>query len=93
MADLGATNARLAIVNDFKDLIYKSSYKISNFKTVDDLINHYLNEFNVSRENLSGILGVAAPIIGNEINFVNIDFSFSVKEIEKSFFSWRVKII
>ena len=31
-------------------------------------------------------MGVAAPIIGNEINFVNIDFSFSAKKIEKNFF-------
>ena len=32
---------------------------------------------------LSGVLGVAAPIIGDEINFVNIDFSFSAKDIKK----------
>ena len=37
-------------------------------------------------------MGVAAPIIGNEINFVNIDFSFSVKEIEKSFFPGGLRL-
>tara|TARA_Y100000748_G_C15417706_1_gene458030 strand:+ start:286 stop:1038 length:753 start_codon:yes stop_codon:yes gene_type:complete len=37
-------------------------------------------------------LGVAAPIIGDKINFVNIDFSFSIKEIEKSFFSGGLRL-
>ena len=37
-------------------------------------------------------MGVAAPIIGNEINFVNIDFSFSAKKIEKSFFPGGLKL-
>ena len=31
-------------------------------------------------------MGVAAPTIDNEINFVNIDFSFNTKVIEKKFF-------
>ena len=31
-------------------------------------------------------MGVAAPITDNQINFVNIDFSFNAKEIEKKFF-------
>ena len=45
IADLGATNARLAIVKDYKDIIDKSSYKIKNFKTLDELLNNYINEF------------------------------------------------
>ena len=37
-------------------------------------------------------MGVAAPIIGNEINFVNIEFSFGAKEIEKSFFPGGLRL-
>jgi len=37
-------------------------------------------------------LGVAAPIIDNEINFVNIDFSFKAKEIEKIFFPGGLRL-
>ena len=42
---------------------------------------------------LSGGLGVAAPIIGDEINFVNIDFSFSAKDIKNKFFSKDLRIL
>tara|TARA_B100001769_G_scaffold27933_1_gene18379 strand:+ start:286 stop:1038 length:753 start_codon:yes stop_codon:yes gene_type:complete len=37
-------------------------------------------------------LGVAAPIIGNEINFVNINFSFDIKKIKKSFFPGGLRL-
>ena len=76
----------MAIVKDYKDIIDKSSYKIKNFKTLDDLLNKYINEFEIPREKLSGVLGVAAPVIGNEITFVNIDFSFNKHDIKKKFF-------
>ena len=93
IADLGATNARLAIVNDFKDIINKSTYKIKNFKNLDDLLNNYINEFDIPRKKLSGVLGVAAPIIGNDISFVNIDFSFSKKDIESHFFPKGLRVL
>ena len=93
IADLGATNARLAIVKDCNDIINKSSYKIKNFKTLDDLLNKYINEFDIPREKLSGVLGVAAPVIGNEITFVNIDFSFNKHDIKKKFFPKGLRVL
>ena len=93
IADLGATNARLAIVKDFNHIINKSSYKIKNFKTLDDLLNKYINEFDIPREKLSGVLGVAAPIIGNKITFVNIDFSFNKQDIKKKFFPQGLMVL
>ena len=83
----------MAIVKDCKDIIDKSSYKIKNFKTLDDLLNKYINEFEIPRKKLSGVLGVAAPIIGDEINFVNIDFSFSAKDIKNKFFPKDLRIL
>ncbi len=83
----------MAIVKDYNDIVDKSSYKIKNFNTLDDLLNKYINEFEIPRKKLSGVLGVAAPIIGNEINFVNIDFSFSAKDIENKFFPKGLRIL
>ena len=90
---MGATNARLAITEDCKSLVSKASYKMSEFKSLKYLLKHYIVENNISDFEIAGIIGVAAPVISNEVNFVNNNFSFSIKEIESSFFQEGLKVL
>ena len=90
---MGATNARLAITEDCESLVSKASYKMSEFKSLNRLLKHYIVENNISDFEIAGIMGVAAPVISNEVNFVNNNFSFSIKEIESSFFQEGLKVL
>ena len=90
---MGATNARLAITEDCESLVSKVSYKMSEFKSLNRLLKHYIVENNISDFEIAGIMGVAAPVISNEVNFVNNNFSFSIKEIESSFFYVVLKVL
>ena len=90
---MGATNARLAITEDCESLVSKASYKMSEFKSLKYLLKHYIAENNISDFEIAGIMGVAAPVISNEVNFVNNNFSFSIKEIESSFFQEGLKVL
>ena len=90
---MGATNARLAITDDCESLVSKVSYKMSEFKSLNRLLKHYIVENNISDFEIAGIMGVAAPVISNEVNFVNNNFSFNIKEIESSFFQEGLKVL
>ena len=49
---------------------------MSEFTSLKHLLNHYIDKANISDFKIAGILGVAAPVISNEVNFVNNNFSF-----------------
>ena len=66
---------------------------MNEFNSLNHLLKHYIEENNISNFEISGIIGVAAPVISNEVNFVNNNFSFSVAEIESSFFQKGLKVL
>ena len=66
---------------------------MNEFNSLNHLLKHYIVENNISDFEISGIIGVAAPVISNEVNFVNNNFSFSVTEIESSFFQKGLKVL
>ena len=66
---------------------------MSEFTSLKHLLNHYIDKANISDFKIAGILGVAAPVISNEVNFVNNNFSFGIKEIESNFFEEGLKVL
>ncbi|MEC7734903.1 MAG: glucokinase [Pseudomonadota bacterium] len=85
-ADLGATNARLIIEDDDSSLILAEKYKMSDFESIENLISFYLGKNNLTKSVKSAIIGVAAPILDNDIQFVNNNFEFKINQIKKKYF-------
>ncbi|MED5437340.1 MAG: glucokinase [Pseudomonadota bacterium] len=85
-ADLGATNARLIIEDDDSSLILAEKYKMSDFESIENLISFYLGKNNLTKSVKSAIIGVAAPILDNDIQFVNNNFEFKISQIKKKYF-------
>ena len=75
IAELGGTNARLGVTENGSSLAESKQYLLSDFTSVEDLFDEYFKEINqvVSK----GIIGVAAPVIENEIRFTNNDIKFN----------------
>jgi len=84
IADLGGTNARLGITKNGSSLVESKQYLLADFQTVEDLLDKYFEEINqgVSK----GIIGVAAPVIEDEISFTNNEIKFSQKALRKRMF-------
>ena len=92
LADLGATNARFAITEDGYSYQNPKELKISEYNSMGDLCIAYLasvNACNIRR----GFIGVAAPVIGDVITFINCDLEFSQSELQSSLFPEGLKVV
>ena len=86
IADLGATNARFCVTEDCHTYSNKANYQINNFDSVEELCLTYLKDQVLENTN-KAIIGVAAPILGDKVSFVNNNLVFSIKNLEKKIFS------
>ena len=92
LADLGATNARFAITEDGLSYQNSKELKISEYSSMSDLCAAYLSSVNASNIR-RGFIGVAAPVIGDVITFVNCDLEFSQLELKSSLFPEGLKVV
>ena len=86
LADIGATNARLAFTLDGKDYVNPEEYKIKEFRSLHDLCSHYIKNLSERVPLTKAVIGVAAPVTKDVVSFVNIDLTFSQKKIKKDLF-------
>ena len=92
LADLGATNARFAITVDGFSYQNSKELKISEYNSMGDLCIAYLSSVNASNIR-RGFIGVAAPVIGDVITFINCDLEFSQSELQSSLFPEGLRVI
>ena len=90
--DLGATNARFSISNDGETYHKEAQYLIEDFDSVEALCRQYLLDKEI-RKVEKGILGVAAPVTGDTIKFVNANLEFSKIETEKILFPGGLTVV
>ena len=85
IADLGATNARFCITEDCNSYSNQASYPINSFDGLEKLCSAYL-----ASQDLEGIkkavIGVAAPITGDIVNFINTTLEFSIQNLRNELF-------
>ena len=92
IADLGATNARLCVTMDCLTYSNEANYQINSFDSVEELCLTYLEEKGLEEIN-KGVIGVAAPILGDKVSFVNTNLEFSIKNLEKKIFSGGLIVV
>lgn len=92
VADLGATNSRFAVAEDGR-LDNTSIYPASDFRTPRAAIRHYLSEMPPRKRPRSGALAVAAPIVGGQVRFVNIGWSFGIERLKDALGFTRLEVI
>ena len=85
IADLGATNARFCVTKDSLSFFCEANYRISDFDSLELLCSKYISDHHL--EDLDkAIIGVAAPILGDKVIFVNADIKFSISQIRRNLF-------
>jgi glucokinase len=86
IADLGATNARFCVTEDCNSYSCVESYSIKDFDNLENLCRTYISDQNLL-DIKKAVIGVAAPILGDSISFVNVDLTFSIKKLKDSLFT------
>ena len=92
LADLGATNARFAITEDGLSYHNPKELKISEYNSMSDLCMGYLSSIKTTNIRRA-FIGVAAPVIGDVITFVNCDLEFNQSELKSSLFPDGLKVV
>jgi len=92
VSDIGGTNARIALLGSDHHIMHEKIYSHAEFKDLEEVFKTYMDEVEVP-ELTKAILGVAAPIIGDEINFVNANISFSQKKLKQKIFKEKLIVL
>ena len=92
ISDIGGTNARMALVDNKKKTVNEKVYLHQDYEGLEEILEDFTKVTGES-ELQRGILGVAAPIIGDEVNFVNANLSFSQKNLEDKFFKHGLVVL
>ena len=86
LADIGATNARFSVTTDRTQYDYTDNLQVTDHGSLGELCSNYLNKHKLKNKVNKAVIGVAAPIIGDEVSFVNANISFSIEVLKKQLF-------
>ncbi|MEW6638868.1 MAG: glucokinase [Pseudomonadota bacterium] len=80
IADIGGTNARFAIAENgaYRAL---SHVAVRDYPTLQDALSHYLSKLPADMQPAAGVLAIAGPILGDEIQLTNQSWSFSTRAL------------
>jgi glucokinase len=80
VADIGGTNARFAIANlGTLQLSSRASFRCAEFPSLQAVAEVYLADF--SEQPTAAALAVAAPVLGERIQFTNSPWSFGLEDL------------
>ena len=77
IADIGATNSRCALIDDRGRILSPETYQNADFTGVEGLLKVYLDHRRKSDHPRRAALAIAAPVIGDEVKMINIDWHVS----------------
>lgn len=83
MADIGATNTRCALVDDKGREVAAEIFENAHFTGLAGLLDIYLDHRRATDRPKRAALAVAAPIVGDTVQMINIDWSFSQAELKE----------
>ena len=83
LADIGGTNTRCAITRADGEVEKIQSFRNSEFSDPASLLAAYLDNGKGGERPEQAILAVAAPIRGDAVNMINIDWQFSALSLQK----------
>jgi len=85
IADIGATNSRCALLDDKGRVIADEIFSNTELSGVDGLLDRYLQDRRSSDRPRRAALAVAAPVLRDRVQLVNIDWKFSIEDLKERF--------
>ena len=91
IGDVGATNARFALVRPDGITTAARMYVLNDYASLTDLIDAYLAQETARPK--QAVLAVASPITGDLVTLTNHPWTFSIEAVRKSFGLKRLRVI
>lgn len=90
VADIGGTNTRCAIAQTGGKVTRAEAFRNRDFPGLDRLLAAYLGALPPEERPDEAVIAVAAPIRGDEIRMVNINWTFSVSALARTLSMKRI---
>lgn len=81
IADIGATNARFALVDE-KGIYHPEVLQCEDFPSLKAAADAYLDHIGAKTRPTAAVLAVAAPVSGDQVTFTNNPWSFCIPDIK-----------
>lgn len=93
IGDVGATNARFALVEADGTTTAARVYALNDYPSVIEAIAAYLAEEEPSARPGQAVLAVASPITGDQVTLTNHPWTFSIETVRKHFGLRRFRVV
>jgi glucokinase len=93
IADIGATNTRCALLDDKGRVLSSEHFENESFTGVEGVLRVYLDHRRASDRPRRAALAVAAPMLGDEVRMVNIDWRFKQSELKENLGLARLSVV
>ena len=93
VADIGATNTRLALVEPGGAAARVRVFATDESPDLGDMIESYLAAEDLPARPTAAVLAIAAPVTGDEITLTNFPWTFSIHELRDRLGLKRLRII
>jgi glucokinase len=82
IGDIGATNARFALVDADGNTGNARLYALNDFPSLADAIDGYLLEQTPAARPAQAVLAVASPVLGDRVTLTNYAWTFSIADLQ-----------
>ena len=82
IADIGATHSRCALLDDRGRVVATEVVNNSEYSGIEALLESYLHNRRASDHPRRTALAIAAPVIRDRVEMINIDWKFSQTEAQ-----------
>lgn len=93
IGDIGATNARFALVSPDGKATVARVYALADFESLTDAIDTYLREEAAPALPVQAVLAVASPVTGDQVTLTNHPWTFSVDALCRHFGLERLRVV
>lgn len=93
IGDIGATNARFALVQRDGNTTRARVYRTNDYPSLIDAINAYFEEECPPARPTQAVLAVAAPTANDEVTFTNHPWTFSINAVRQQLKLKRLRVI
>ncbi len=93
MADIGATTTRCALLDDKGHELAPEIFENADFTGLEGVLRIYLEHRRESDRPSRAALAVAAPILGDEVQMVNIGWRFSQTALKQALGLKRLQVV
>lgn len=93
IADIGATNTRCALLDDRGQIVKSETFQNESFTGVEGLMRVFLAHRRASDQPRRAAICVAAPVHGDEISMLNLDWTFNQTDLKRELGVGRLIVV